>query len=48
MKIQYRIAAKIKGEREQNFCANATNIFQLFKLFRIAKKKKAIAFFIFF
>lgn len=48
MKIQYRIPASVTGSKELNFVADAKNLYQVFRLWRKAKKEKAIAFFIFF
>lgn len=48
MKVQYRIPASVTGSKEVNLVADAKNLFQIFKLWRKARKEKATAFFIFF
>ena len=48
MKVQYRIPATVTGAKEKNYCQTVKNLFNIFLLWRKAKKEKASQFVVFF
>lgn len=48
MKVQFIVPASVTGKQANNYVYSVTNIFQIWKFYRKAKKLKASSFYIFF